>query len=95
MPGRSASDAAALTGPTSATLTPSAHNARMPSSKIFRSRWAALLWAGGVLWTAYDVASAAPGHDTPANQQAAATSDATGVAVDKDDLAVLANAMGG
>ncbi|MDH7974678.1 hypothetical protein QH494_21005 [Sphingomonas sp. AR_OL41] len=76
-------------------LTAGAHHEDMPSSKIFRSRWAALLWAGGVLWTAYDVASAAPGHDTPANQQAAATSDATGVAVDQDDLAVLANAIGG
>jgi hypothetical protein len=67
----------------------------MPTSKIFRSRWAALLWAGGVLWTAYDVASAAPSNSAPGNQAAAAETDATGVAVDKDDLAILANAMGG
>lgn len=68
----------------------------MPTSRIFRSRWAALFWAGGVLWTAYDVTSAAtPGNSASANQTAAATTDATGVAVDKDDLAILANAIGG
>lgn len=26
-------------------------------SSIFRSRWIALLWAGGILWTAVDFAS--------------------------------------
>lgn len=67
----------------------------MPSSRIFRSRWAALLWAGGILWTAYDVAGAAPATKATANQTAPADTDATGVAVDNDDLAVLANAMGG
>jgi hypothetical protein len=30
----------------------------MPFAKLFRSRWAALLWAGGILWTAYDFADA-------------------------------------
>ena len=34
------------------------HHHGMFSGKIFRSRWAALLWAGGVIWTAYDVAEA-------------------------------------
>jgi hypothetical protein len=66
----------------------------MPLSKIFRSRWAALFWAGGVLWTAYDIADAAPGNGTPGNQTAGTEVDATGVAVGNDDLAVLANAMG-
>jgi hypothetical protein len=68
----------------------------MPSSKIFRNRWAALLWAAGILWTAYDVASAAP-SDKPAsaNQAAPADTDATGAAVENGDLSVLANAMGG
>lgn len=68
----------------------------MFSSKIFRSRWAALLWAGGILWTAYDVASAAPQRAPAGNALANAQSedvDATGVAVDTADLAVLANAM--
>jgi hypothetical protein len=68
----------------------------MPSSRIFRSRWAALLWAGGILWTAYDVAGGAPPSKAATeNHTAPADSDATGVAVDKDDLGVLANAMGG
>ena len=65
----------------------------MISTKIFRSRWAALFWAGGIIWTAYDVARAnAP--DPVSNNRAAAETDATGTAVDNGDLAVLANAMG-
>jgi hypothetical protein len=65
----------------------------MFSTKIFRSRWSALFWAAGIIWTAYDVASAnAP--DPATNNATAADTDATGVAVDNRDLAVLANAMG-
>ncbi len=66
----------------------------MGLSKIFRSRWSALLWAGSVIWTAYDVASAnAP--DPDANRTApAATTDATGTTVNGADLDALANAMG-
>ena len=30
---------------------------------IFRSRWVALLWAAGILWFAYDVASSEPADD--------------------------------
>jgi hypothetical protein len=65
----------------------------MFSSKIFRSRWSALFWAGGILWTAYDVAEAnAP--DPATNNSVAAATDATGEAVNSADLAALANAMG-
>lgn len=65
----------------------------MISTKIFRSRWSALFWAAGIIWTAYDVASAnAP--DPAANASNAADTDVTGAAVDNGDLAVLANAMG-
>ena len=65
----------------------------MISTKIFRSRWAALFWSAGIIWTAYDVASAnAP--DPATNDSSAAPIDATGVAVDNGDLAILANAMG-
>lgn len=32
----------------------------MPYRKLFLSRWSALIWAGGVLWTAMDVAGAGP-----------------------------------
>jgi hypothetical protein len=64
----------------------------MFSARIFRSRWAALFWAGGIIWTAYDVAEAnAP---DPAANNVAADTDATGAAVANADLAILANAMG-
>ena len=59
-------------------------------SRLFRSRWAALFWSAGVIWTAYDIAGAAP--TTPAPATGAAGVDATGAAVDVADLAVLANA---
>ena len=38
-------------------------------SSIFRSRWMALLWAAGILWTAYDFA--APDGDNAGNNQSA------------------------
>jgi len=66
----------------------------MGFSKIFRSRWSALFWAGGVIWTAYDVASANTPDPSAANKAPAAVTDATGAPVSKDDLAILANAMG-
>ena len=65
----------------------------MISTRIFRSRWSALFWAGGIIWTAYDVASANT-PDPVTNNANAADTDATGVTVDNGDLAVLANAMG-
>ena len=65
----------------------------MPLSRLFRSRWSALLWAGGVLWTAYDVANGQPHGAPAANAQGAAGTDATGEAVSAADLAALANAM--
>ena len=63
------------------------------SSKIFRSRWSALFWAAGIIWTAYDVAEANV-PSKASNNTAAAQTDATGAAVDSADLAVLANAIG-
>ncbi len=67
----------------------------MPFAKLFRNRWSALLWAGGVLWTAYDVAGAAPSpRPAKASADAAAAVDATGAPVDKSDLATLANLSG-
>jgi hypothetical protein len=70
----------------------------MPYRKIFRSRWAALLWAGGILWTAVDVAGFAPARST-SNTTAAAPvdtpTDATGEVVKNSDLAILASVMNG
>lgn len=66
----------------------------MPFNKLFRSRWSALLWAGGILWTAYDVAGTAPSPPPPAANASADASDpvdVTGTPVSKDDLATLAH----
>ncbi|WEK43521.1 MAG: hypothetical protein P0Y64_01420 [Candidatus Sphingomonas colombiensis] len=65
----------------------------LPSPRIFRSRWFALLWAGGIIWFAIDVASSAQ-PDAAANNTAAQATDATGMPVDQHDLAALANVMG-
>ena len=69
----------------------------MPYAKLFRSRWAAMIWAAGILWTAVDVAGFSS-PDAPATIISTATTpdqDATGVAVDNSDLAILANVMQG
>ncbi len=62
-------------------------------SRLFRSRWAALFWACGILWTAVDVAGYDPGA-RPAQAGNAASEDALGDAVNSGDLAILANAIG-
>lgn len=65
-------------------------------AKLFRSRWAALLWAGGILWTAVDVVGVAPAKQSVATNATdpAAPTDATGATVDGNSLAILANVMG-
>jgi hypothetical protein len=35
----------------------------MRTSSIFRSRWMALIWAAGIIWFAYDIASSEPRDD--------------------------------
>lgn len=75
----------------------------MPYAKLFRSRWSALIWAAGILWTAADVAGYAPARKTDtstnataqANASAPAETDATGEAVQNSDLAILASVMNG
>lgn len=67
----------------------------MPMSRLFRSRWSALLWAGGIVWTACDVAGSAPrGHAETGATGNATTIDAAGEAVDAADLIAVANAAG-
>lgn len=65
---------------------------RRPAS-LFRSRWAALLWAAGVLWTAVSVAGVgnAPSHAVTAEN----ATDVSGQPIDNDDLALLRNFIGG
>ncbi|AOH83554.1 hypothetical protein AWL63_05795 [Sphingomonas panacis] len=64
----------------------------MPYAKLFRSRWAALLWAGGILWSAAEFVGASPGKPAVA-ANATTETDATGASVDANDLAILANAL--
>jgi hypothetical protein len=61
-------------------------------SRIFRSRWTALLWAAGVLWTAVTFIGFG---DKESHQAAAALEDATGANVSNSDLAVLENYING
>lgn len=63
----------------------------LPGPRLFRSRYAALLWAGGILWTAVEVAtSQAPAPHTASSP---AMRDATGEVVNDADLATIAAAM--
>lgn len=63
----------------------------MPFRKIFLSRWSALIWAGGVLWTAVDIVGVAPAS-RPHAAFSGNDTDATGVEFNASDLAILANA---
>ncbi|WP_333573405.1 hypothetical protein [Sphingomonas sp.] len=64
---------------------------RRPSA-LFRSRWAALLWAAGVLWTAVSVAGVGK---VPAAASAENATDALGQPIDNADLELLRNVIGG
>lgn len=65
----------------------------MRTSTIFKSRWWALIWATGILWTAYDVAGAAP-QGAPGNNAAAdEPTDATGAAISPEDEKRLKDAI--
>lgn len=50
---------------------------------IFKSRWIALLWAGGILWTAVDFA----GGRSPSDGNAAVSND------EMADITAAANAL--
>ncbi|WP_375272298.1 hypothetical protein [Sphingomonas sp.] len=63
----------------------------MRLSRLFRSRWAALWWAGGVLWFAFDVAGGAP---KGSRADKGGIVDASGAAVNAADVAAIVNAAG-
>lgn len=65
----------------------------MPFRKLFLSRWSALFWAAGILWTAVDTVGFAPDKPVASGQPTATLRDATGEPVNPQDLAVLANAF--
>ena len=63
-------------------------------SRIFRSRWAALLWAAGIVFFA--ITSIGLGDkETAAVENATGITDVTGAAVSNADMATLANIIGG
>lgn len=62
-------------------------------SWIFKSRWMAVLWAGGILWFAYDFA--APDDDGTATNagDAVQVTDANGMPVNPAEAKQLAEAL--
>lgn len=64
----------------------------LPSPRIFRSRWAALIWAGGIVWAAVDIAGSAPRHHGTRTAPVVLT-DATGDAANAEDLRMIANLL--
>ena len=63
----------------------------MRYSRLFRSRWAALLWGIGICWTAWEVSSAFAPPET--NMAAAGQTDATGAAYNEADVQALKGAL--
>jgi hypothetical protein len=62
----------------------------LPGPRLFRSRWTAILWAGGILWLAIDVAGVGGGAKQPAP---GVTNDVTGVPVDDSETRKALNAF--
>ncbi len=65
----------------------------MKTSSVFKSRWMALIWAAGILWFAWDVATSTPQSDNSTNAEQA--TDATGAPITSDDANKLAEALNG
>lgn len=59
---------------------------------IFKSRWMALLWAAGILWTAYDFADSTSSHDASGNNQQVSSDDA---AINQADIAAVQSTLNG
>jgi hypothetical protein len=59
-------------------------------SRLFKSRWAALFWAMGICWTAYEVSSVGAGDG---DENGAAQTDATGSNYNDADVAALKGAL--
>lgn len=53
----------------------------MRMSTVFKNRWMAMLWAGGILWFAYDFAGSAPDPSAKA-ANAEAPTDGTAATAD-------------
>ncbi|WP_288934961.1 hypothetical protein [uncultured Sphingomonas sp.] len=70
----------------------------IPGPRLFRSRWAALLWAAGLLWAVADMAGGltGPHRARPAAPGASSTPEAPPAAAPAQDpdVAALVNALG-
>jgi hypothetical protein len=66
----------------------------MKYSTIFKSRWIALVWAAGIIWFAYDFASAG---EQPANasDNEVQVTDASGAPVSPEEANKLQDALKG
>ena len=62
-------------------------------SWIFKSRWMALLWAGGILWFAYDFAAPTSDDQNMATGDQVQITDANGVPVNPDEAKQLDEAL--
>ena len=60
------------------------------SRTIFKSRWWALVWAGGILWTAADFAGSQPHRGSASNAQ-----DNADAAADSADVQTAMNLVDG
>jgi hypothetical protein len=66
----------------------------MRMTTIFKSRWWACVWCAGILWTAYDFASAQPQPKADGNNVATAEmTDGTGAPVTSEDAENLNKAL--
>lgn len=67
----------------------------MRYSTIFKSRWWAFVWGAGILWTAYDFASAQPQASAVDNNGAAATgpTDGSGAQITPEQAQQLNDAI--
>lgn len=65
----------------------------MRYSSIFKSRWWALVWGAGILWTAYDFASAQPQAPVENNAATEAQTDGSGAQVTPEQAQQLNDAI--
>ncbi|MEO5810398.1 MAG: hypothetical protein ABIR51_10155 [Sphingomicrobium sp.] len=65
----------------------------MKNSTIFKSRWFALLWAAGIIWTAIDVAGGSGDGGSTNNEASTGVTDATGAPVDNQQMEQIGAAL--
>lgn len=64
-------------------------------SSLFKSRWMALLWALGIIWTAISFVGFAPSSAPDNAANASLGTDVTGQPISSDDVATLKQVIEG